>query len=200
MSIVSKVILATSISLLANYTLANEAKKVIYPVLKNYDWPAKKHAVINNYNNIDQAPIPVIAYGYDTPENYVFITKYDKGIDVQNLHQQAIDNLCVRKYEFKNITENALTISGDTYSSEMFLCPSFLEAVEKKLGTNKLQVSIPRRTILYVAKADLSKEESEKFMNVVAYTLADDSYGNALITNLVIELEDGKMTGGKLVN
>lgn len=158
----------------------------IYPILKDFDWEAKQQAVNQSFLGINQAPVPVIAYGFETDKNYQFLSnKALAESKLDELHSNAVSNLCSKEFKFEELFEFGLTASGDSFSAEMILCKNFLLAAEERLGTKEILVAVPRRSVIYVAKKAMTEAESNKFFYLVSYTYQDDSLVNASITNLV---------------
>lgn len=172
--------------------------KTLYPILKHYSWNAKSHVIYQNYLGIDESPVPLIAYGYDTPENYVFLTKKSMTINesvagMTALNDMAVANLCAQEASFQNIGPHALTASGDSYSAEMILCDNFLAKAQALLGTDNILVAIPRRTVIYIAKKAMTEQEKKRFYMLVSYTYQDDSFNHAQITDLIFEFNKSTM-------
>ncbi len=168
--------------------------RVVYPVLTAYDWSAKPYAVFKHFLDKDKPPVPLIAYGYNTSQSYVFVTKDELGArTLDSLHEEAMANLERVAIAWEPIDDNTLTASGHDFSAEKTLCPDFVIAAEKKLRAKSVLISTPRRRVAYAFNAAAPKEKRDLFFAVVAHTLADDSFGNALITNLVFEYEGDKV-------
>ena len=173
----------------------------IYPILKAHDWIAKEHAVFQHFLGKDKPPIPLIGYGYDTAENFVFITKDDdKAKDLDGLHAEAMKNIEAYPVQFERINEHLITASGKDFAAEKILCKAHLIAAQKELGAEKILVGIPRRTVFYAANADAPKAKLDEFSYVFKYTYTDDSYGNAPITNLLFRFQDGELIGAMIVD
>jgi hypothetical protein len=180
-------------------------EKTLYPILKQYNWNAKGHVIYQNYLGIDETPVPLIAYGYDTPGNYVFLTKKESVtitestnnkvnvVGITALNDSALANLCARDVSFQNIGPHALTASGDSYSAEMILCDNFLAKAQALLGTDNILVAIPRRTVIYIAKKEMTEKEKKRFYRLVSYTYQDESFNYAQITDLIFEFKKSSM-------
>jgi hypothetical protein len=168
--------------------------RVVYPILKAYDWPAKQLTAYKHFLDKDKPPIPLIGYGYNNADNYVFVTKEELGArPIDALHAEAMANLEKVVVPWDKIDAHTLTASGHDFSAEKTLCASFVIAAAKKLNTKSVLISTPRRRVAYAFDAAAPKEKRDLFFRVVKHTLGDDSFGNALITNLVFEYEDGKV-------
>src|SRR5262249_55393105 len=157
-----------------------------YPLLKAYDWRAKEHAVFKNFLDKDKPPIPLIAYGYNLKDDYIFVTRDELGARSPDaLDAEAMANLARVDIALGKIDDNTLTASGHDFSAEKMLSPAFILAAGKLLHTKNVLVSAPRRRVLYAFNAAAPPDKRDVFFHVVGHTLADDSFGNALITNLV---------------
>ena len=167
----------------------------IYPILKDFDWVAKQQAVNQAFLGINQAPVPLIAYGFETDKNYQFLSnKALAESKLAELHGNALANLCNQEFVFEELFEFGLTASGKSFSAEMILCENFLLAAEKRLGTKEILVAVPRRSVIYVAKKAMTTSQSNKFYYLVSYTFQDDSLANASITNLVFGYKGSENT------
>jgi hypothetical protein len=174
--------------------LKKPGARVVYPVLKAYDWPAKPYAVYKHFLDKDKPPIPLIGYGYSTSENYVFVTKEELGArSLDSLHAEAMANLERVELAWDRIDDNTLTASGHDFSAEKTLCPDFVVAAARTLHAKSVLIATPRRRVVYAFNAAAPEDKRKLFFAVVAHTLNDDSFGNALITNLVFEYEGDKV-------
>lgn len=181
--------------------LKQPGARVVYPILKAYDWPAKEHAVFSHFIGKDKPPIPLIGYGYNLRDDYVFVTKSELGTrSVDSLHQEALANLEKVPMKWDKIDDNTLTASGHDFSAEKILSPSFIREAEKALHTDSILVSTPRRRVIYAFSAVAPKDKRDVFYAVVAHTLDDDSFGNALITNLVFEFKGDQVVNAFMVS
>lgn len=175
--------------------------RVVYPLLKAHDWPAKPHAVYTHFLGKDKPPIPLVAYGYSTEDSYVFVTRDDLGDrSVDALHVEAMANLQQVEIPWEAIDEHTLTASGHDFSAEKVLCDDFVLAAQAKLGASSVLISTPRRRVIYACDAGAPQPIKERFFYVVSRTLADDSFGNALITNLVFEYRGADVVGAVMVS
>lgn len=173
----------------------------VYPILKAYDWIAKDHAVYQHFLGKDKPPIPLVGYGYDTADNFVFVTKGDeKAKDLDALHAEAMQNIEAYQVQWEAFTDTIITASGKDFSAEKILCKSHLIAAQQKLGAKRILVGIPRRTIFYAANADAPAAKMEAFYAIFKHTCQDDSFGNAPITNLLFRYENGELIGAMLVD
>ena len=165
----------------------------LYPVLKEYDWRAKNYVVYKNFRGIDQAPFPIVTYGYDEQDMHRFLTKQEATKTPEAIDEIAMGNLCKREVKIETVFDHLLTASGDGYSSEMMLCDGFIKKVQEKLETDNILIAVPRRTTIYIAKKDMSETDSLFFYFLIKETYADDSYGNAPISNAIFEFKDGEV-------
>jgi hypothetical protein len=180
--------------------IENSPKPEVYPILKDYNWVAKPFAAHINFKGIDKPPVPLVAFGYNTTDNFIFVTKdklAEKPLD--QLEAEAMEN--IRNYEAKweMVQDFMLTASGEDFSAEKILCEDFIREAGRLLNTEKILVAIPRRTCISAISANASQEDLQKFFYLAKVTLQDDSYGNAFITNLVFEFTNAELTGAMVV-
>ena len=185
------------ISSLFSFSALSQADDLdnIYPILQDHEWIAKQQAVNQAFLGIEQKPMPLIAYGFETDKNYQFLGKQILAdTKLSELHSNALTNLCNKEFEFETLFDLGLTASGQSFSAEMILCDEFLLAAQKQLGTDEIFVSVPRRSVIYVAKKAMTESQSTKFFYLVSYTYQDDSLANASITNLIFAYKGTKNT------
>lgn len=181
--------------------LAPGAKHAFYPILKAYDWPAKDLSAFEPFAGSDKPPVPLVAYGYDTGDHYVFVTKADlEKRPLADIKREAFENLEKLPAEWEAINEDVLTASGKDFSAEMILSKKFLIAAQKKLGAKQILVGVPRRRVIYAADDGAPKPALDQFYLVFRKTYDDDSYGNAPITNLLFRFKDGELIGAQSVD
>jgi hypothetical protein len=167
-----------------------DGKHLVYPILKAADWPAKELSAFTFFLGRDKPPIPLIAYGYSTADNYVFVTKQELGArPIDELHKEALKNLCAVDIKWEKFDDHTLTASGHDFSAEKILCDDFLLEAEKTLKTKEILVAVPRRRVIYALDASAPDQVKKTFHYLVAHTLKDDSFGNALITNLMFQYQ-----------
>jgi uncharacterized protein YtpQ (UPF0354 family) len=173
----------------------------VYPVLKAHDWPAREIAAHTFFLGKDRPPIPLVGYAYDGGENYVFVTKEELGErPVEALHEEAMANLRRVTLAWEAIDAHTLTASGHDFSAEKMLCGEFVVAAQEALGAEGVLIATPRRRVIYACNAGAPQEIKDRFVYVVARTLADDSFGNALITPLIFEYRGADVVGAMMVS
>jgi uncharacterized protein YtpQ (UPF0354 family) len=181
--------------------IAPGARHAIYPILKAYDWPAKALSAFEPFAGSDKPPVPLVAYGYDTGDHYVFVTKADlEKRPLADIKKEAFANLEKYPAEWEAINEDVLTASGTDFSAEMILSKKFLIAAQNKLGAKQILVGVPRRRVIYAADEGAPKSAMDQFYLVFRKTYEDDSYGNAPITNLLFRFRDGELVGAQSVD
>lgn len=167
----------------------------IYPLFKPNDWLYKDGAVYSHFLGVNDEKIPLIAYVYDRGDNYQFLLKSDTKANIDKIHGEALTNLCEKNIESVNFNPYVLTASGADFSSEMLLCTEFLQEAQRKLDTDQIWVFSPRRTVIYIAAADMPVQERNDFFYLSLYTYKDDSFGNAPISDTFFKFEDGEFVG-----
>ncbi len=178
-----------------------ESKKhKIYPILKPGDWVGiKAGAIKQTLVGDEENPQVVIGFGYDTAENFVFLTHLDlKKIDANQILKEAYQNLEDYKtdFEYVDILDNkVLTSSGLDFSSERILSRNHMLKAHKMLNADEILVTIPRRRCMMVIAKNADEELLDIFIGLHQDAWEDDSYGNAPIANMLFLLEDGNIVG-----
>ncbi|NTS77529.1 hypothetical protein HR060_11710 [Catenovulum sp. SM1970] len=175
-------------------------KRTFFPIIKPGDWAGIKHgAVYSTLVGSEDVPKVVIGFGYDTPDNFIFLTHQDsKRLDINQTVQQAfsnIENLAVTFTPSKALDNKLLTASGLSFSSEAILSKTQMLKAHKMLNAKQILVSIPRRTGLMAISKEASDELINKFLYLHNHAWNDDSYGNAPIANIIFVLEEGEIIG-----
>jgi uncharacterized protein YtpQ (UPF0354 family) len=122
-----------------------------------------------------------------------------KGWTAESLREKAQQNIDAYPCRWESLRGFMLTASGKDFSAEKLLCKGFLMQAHKMPCAKRILVAAPRRTVLYAASNDLKDEPLELFETIVAETLADDSFGNQRITELIFRFEDGELVGALVV-
>lgn len=172
----------------------------IYPILKPGDWVGIQAGAIKQTLVGDQQhPQVVIGFGYDTPENFVFLTQKDlEKMDAKQILQEAYQNLedYSTDFEYSQVFENqVLTSSGLDFSSERILSKQHMLKAHEMLNSDELLVSIPRRRCMMVVSKQAAKEVVNGFVALHLDAWKDDSYGNAPIANMLFVLIKGDIAG-----
>lgn len=173
----------------------------IFPILKPGDWVGiKAGAIKQTLVGTPENPEVVIGFGYDTPDNFVFLTHQDlEKMNGDQIIKEAFQNLEDFKTEFipsATLDNKVLTSSGLDFSSERILNQNhMLKAHELLGGAKEILVSIPRRRCMMVMEKGDDKELMGKFINLHNHAWQDDSYGNAPIANMLFVLQEGNIVG-----
>ena len=175
-------------------------ERTFYPIIKSGDWVGIKHgAVYSTLLGSNESPEVVIAFGYDTPDNFIFLMRQDSDkIDLNTTVQKAFANIDAIDVTFtpsKLLDNKVLTASGKSFSSEAILSKKQMQKAHKALNAKQLLVSIARRTGLMAIAKDASKELLNKFVYLHNDAWNDDSYGNAPIANVLFVIENGEIVG-----
>ncbi|WMO13160.1 hypothetical protein [Pseudoalteromonas piscicida] len=174
--------------------------RTIYPIIKAGDWPGIQYgAVYSVLIGPEDDPEVVIGFGYDTPDNFVFLTHQDgQEIDLNVVVPQAFQNIDALDVTFVPsavLSNQVLTASGESFSSEAILSQTQMLKAHDMLDAEQLLVSIARRTGLMVVSRDASHDLLDKFIYLHSEAWNDDSYGNAPIANRLFLIENGKIVG-----
>lgn len=179
---------------------SESGKHKIYPILKPGDWVgiqagALKQTLIGD----EQNPQVVIGFGYDTPENFIFLThQHLEKMNANQILKEAYQNLEDYKTEFeysKALDNKVLTSSGLDFSSERILSKNHMLKAHKMLNAEEILVTIPRRRCMMVIAKNSEKELLNTFIGLHQNAWQDDSYGNAPIANMLFILKDGNIVG-----
>lgn len=179
---------------------AESGKHKIYPILKPGDWVGiKAGAIKQTLVGDEQNPQVVIGFGYDTPENFVFLThQHLEKMDANHILKEAYQNLEDFNTEFeysKTLNNKVLTSSGLDFSSERILSKNHMLKAHKMLDADEILVTIPRRRCMMVVARNSEKELLNTFVGLHKNAWEDESYGNAPIANMLFVLKDGNIVG-----
>jgi hypothetical protein len=172
----------------------------IYPILKPGDWVGiQAGAIKQTIVGDEQNPQVVVGFGYDTPENFVFLTQQHlEKMDGNQILKEAYENLENFNTEFeysKALNNKVLTSSGLDFSSERILSRNHMLKAHKMLDSDELLVTIPRRRCMMVVSKKSEKELLNTFVGLHQNAWEDDSYGNAPIANILFVIKDGNIVG-----
>lgn len=179
---------------------SESGKHKIYPILKPGDWVGiKAGAIKQTLVGDEQNPLVVISFGYDTPENFVFLThQHLEKMDANQVLKEAYQNLEDYKTEFeysKALENKVLTSSGLDFSSERILSKNHMLKAHEMLDTDEILVTIPRRRCMMVVAKNSENELLNTFVGLHQNAWQDDSYGNAPIANMLFVLKEGNIVG-----
>ncbi len=178
---------------------AGQATK-IYPILKPGDWIGiKAGAIKQTILGTQENPELVVAFGYDTPSNFVFLTPKDlDGKDPKAILKEAYDNLERIDQEFEissTLKGRVLLASGNDFSSEKILCKTHMMKAHELLKADELFVSIPRRRCMMITSRKEDKNLLNTFVVLHKNAWQDDSYGNAPIIDALFVIKNGEIDG-----
>lgn len=181
-------------------SIKDNADAKVYPILKPGDWVGiKMGALKQTLVGSQESPTLVAGFGYDAPNNFVFLMPKDlEGKDPNQILNQAYQNLEEVPSIFSPKSPHPheiLTASGQDFSAEKILCQSHMLKAHQLLGAEELLVSIPRRRCMMMCSKNAPKEVINQFAQVHAYTWKDDSYGNAPIINALFVVINGRING-----
>lgn len=172
----------------------------IFPILKPGDWVGiKAGALKQTMFGTQENPELVIAFGYDAPTNFVFLTPKDiEGKDPNAILKEAFDNLENYQQDFEvssALNGRVLLASGKDFSSEKILCKSHMMKAHELLKAHDLLVSIPRRRCMMITSKHEDKELLNTFIGLHKNAWEDDSYGNPPIMDALFVVIDGQIDG-----
>ncbi len=170
----------------------------LYPVLKPGDWVGIKYgSVYQTLLGTADNPELVIGYGYDAPNNFIFLT-HDmlEGKTLEQVYEQAASNLDAFEAPLNEVVPGKVVIaSGADFCSEKILNKKFMLGLHERLNAKELLVSIPRRGNMMVTSRQAEPAILNQFLGVHTRTWGDDSYGNAQIINCLFVVIDGEIDG-----
>lgn len=168
----------------------------LYPILKPGTWVGiKAGCVRQTLLGSPEEPELVIAYGYDAPSNFIFLT-HDmmEGKDPKEIRRSAFENLSAYPTGLEAAMNGQILCgTAQDFSAEKILDTDFMLRAQEMLKAEELFVSIPRRKCMYIIADGASDEVFEAFMAVHVKTWHDDSYGNAQITSEIMKVKDGNI-------
>lgn len=172
----------------------------IYPILKPGDWVGiKAGAIKQTLLGTQENPELVVAFGYDAPTNFVFLTPKDlEGKDPNVILKEAYDNLEKIEQEFEissSLKGRVLLASGHDFSSEKILCKSHMMKAHELLKADELFVSIPRRRCMMITSRKEENDLLNTFVGLHKNAWEDDSYGNAPILDALFVIKNGEIDG-----
>jgi hypothetical protein len=170
----------------------------IYPILKPGDWVGiQAGALKQTLLGTQESPRLVVAFGYDTPSNFVFLMPPDlEGKDPDQVLQNAYQNLEDVSIAFEPVMDGRIvTASGHDFSSEKILCADHLQKAHELLQSDALLVSVPRRRCLMATAHQAGDQVLDAFLAIHNKVWEDDLYGNAPILNALFVIENGKIKG-----
>lgn len=166
----------------------------VYPILKQANWGGEKLGLLSvPFGPSDGGSGLIVNFCFDREGEYRFLAKTEMdGLTLLEVHQMALQNLEKIPFELDPVqlpNGIILTASGSSFSSEKILSGAFLKAIKQRLEASMIMVSIPRRTCLYAVSATAPQDVIAAFLEVHKHTLADDSYGNAVISDRIFVID-----------
>lgn len=166
----------------------------VYPIIKPGDWPGIQAGVIKNILiGTEEKPRVVIAFGYDAPDNFHFLTPDNlNGANPDALKGVAFRNIEELTQEFVPILDGEILLSsGKDFSSEMIFNEKHMTKAQEFLNTNELLISIPRRSCMSITSLNVEGDAKVVFDSLHTQIWEDDSHGNAPIMNYYFVVIDG---------
>lgn len=172
----------------------------VYPILKPGNWVGiQAGAIKQTLWGSPENPELVVAFGYDAPTNFVFLTHKDlEHKDANALLAEAYANLEAIEQEFElssALNNRVLLASGQDFSSEKILCKSHMLKAHELLQSDELFVSIPRRRCMMITSRHEDNELLNTFIALHQNAWEDDTYGNAPITDALFVVKNGEIDG-----
>ena len=170
----------------------------IYPILKPGDWVGLKTGAVRQLRfGTEEEPILVVAFGYNAPNNFVFLTYKDlEKLNPEEVRIAAYENIDNYHQEFEisnKYNGRILFASGQDFSSEKILCKEHMLKAHKLLNSEELYVSIPRRRCMMIMSTKESDELLQVFATLHKKAWLDNSYGNAPILDAFFRIREGEI-------
>lgn len=171
----------------------------VYPILKPGDWVGiKAGALRQTLIGAKEAPELVVAFGYDTETNFVFLMPKDlEGKNPDEVLHNAFQNLDEVDIPFevsKKLDNKVLTASGNDFSSEKILSEKQMLEAHKLLDAEEIIVSIPRRRCMMVTSKYVDNKIIDQFIALHQQAWNDDSFGNPPISKNLFIVQKGQIT------
>ena len=177
----------------------DKSNSKIFPILKPGNWNGLKYSAHRIILGDENDPQLVIAYGYNLPSSFSFLTVKDlERKSLEEIHEEAKNNIeehQVKIEKLERLPDPILLASGDDFSAEKLLSKSFLLEAQNQLEAEELLISIPRRRCMMIGNRKSSKETLEMFAKLHLAAWNEDNYGNAQIFNGLFIAKDGNIQG-----
>lgn len=170
----------------------------IYPILKPGDWVGAKYGAVKRVLvGPDENPELYVGFGYDSEDNFVFVTEDMLGERTEeDIINEALKNLSEFSVDINEVAPGEAIVSdGFDFCCEKILDEDFMMEVHKRLNSEEVHVSIPRRRNLMAVSKTASEPIYKKFLDVHFGTWEDDSYGNAPVYPWVFVVKNAKISG-----
>ncbi|GAA5061647.1 hypothetical protein [Nocardia callitridis] len=167
-----------------------------FPLLEPSDW-AYRDRMSHWRTGPEDSTAPIVVMAEDAGDEYRMSGFDPKSVDIRQLWATMSANLSRLRYRWEIseiLTLPVATCSGNDLASEKVLDPAAMTQAQELLGTDRILVSVPRRTCIYAVPYALTEAQSMLFSKVVRTTYQDDSHGNGAITPGVFVVEDGRIT------
>lgn len=180
-------------------TVEDHTPALLYPVIHHGSWQMLHTLVRQTLFGTTEAPEVVVTFAYDQPElKYFTYTELDRlsKETSEGVIKKAYENIDLYPYAFIETDTGhgkMLTISGGRFSSEKILSPECMREAQRRLNTDELLVSIPRRTMMYVVDNKCSNELYDYFRNLHLLNFGDHTNTNEPIVNALFLLKNGEI-------
>lgn len=180
----------------------------ILPALKAADWAGREHAVCRLLLPTDEGnqTVPWVAYGYDHPHTFEFLTRQNLPGGVTPEQLQLIEHAAIRNLRtlpalwqqqevtlgrFKKL--HMLVCADHFLAAEHILHRDFLLEAHTRLKAEWLAVGIPRRGFLFATNAQQNREALGRFCAAISAQYYRGS--SAPISPTVFVVIDGQTVG-----
>jgi hypothetical protein len=143
---------------------------------------------------IDDADVPVIAYGSDSPRTFGLLMNH-RTDDRDELHRTALENLAgqeVETSEFELADVEMTAVSGSFFATEKVLDRAFMRGMHEVHG-ELLAVAVPRRGLMFVTNA--APEDPLRAMTVLRAIVEKESQTTRAIAPAILLVQDALVVG-----
>jgi len=139
--------------------------------------------------------LPVIAYGTDSPTQFGLM-KQQPDQDLEALHAKALANLATQEVAVQEIDAGntvLLVVTNSFFATEKLLDRAFMRSLQKRLKSEMLAVTVPRRGLMFVV--DGAAGDPRRSMAVLATLTAKESGTSRKISSAILIVQDGEVVG-----
>jgi hypothetical protein len=178
---------------------------IVYPCLKETSWAKLGNSLKRPlWEDESSEYMPWVAWGYDRPHTFDFLSDFhlpQLGKTLDQIAADALRNLRSRSGSWqpvntpleKGVTLNLLACADDFLAAERILDVVFMQQAQRRLGARGLLVGAPRREFLVAMDFESPIEATTAFVGVVAIEYHQPK--SAPISPLVFVVKDGAIAG-----
>ncbi|RFS26681.1 hypothetical protein DVR12_02520 [Chitinophaga silvatica] len=172
-------------------------KVPVFPMIKDARWKGMPYAEYIPFVKWNDTLDLALVFVQDAGDKFEYITKTDlENEAIRENFNKWQDNINNYPYEFEvseELNGRVIMAPGEDHSSEKILSPAFLAEACKRLKTDKIIISAPRRRCLMITSyhEDFLMLETFFYLHFIAFR--EEDYGNELITEMVFVADENKL-------